>query len=154
MPNIDTLFPSRWLKASDLQGREPAVTIKEVKYEPVGQAKEMKAVVYFQNVRKGLVLNKTNANRITQIAGSGITEEWVGVQIKLFSTSVEYQGEPTEAIRIRPVNPARQNPLRPAEAFAPHPPPARPVPPPAARDDLFEGQAPDSEPLTDEDIPF
>jgi len=150
MPNIETLFPSRWLKASDLQGKEPVVTVKTVKYEPVGQKQEMKAVVYFERVAKGLVLNKTNANRITQIAGSGVTEEWAGVQIKLFATMVEFQGEPTEAIRIRPVKASKTNGLRPAEVLPSFTAPA--PKPPVQADDIF-GEPP-REPGDDDDIPF
>src|SRR5262249_49105138 len=112
--NINDYFPSKYLKASDLKGREPVVTIRAVNYEPVGQAKQMKPVVYFAKVEKGLVLNKTNATRITQIAGSGVIEEWIGVQIKLYATQVEFQGELTDAIRIKPPQPSRTNHLRPA----------------------------------------
>lgn len=154
MPNINDYFPSKYLKASDLKGREPVLIIKVVKYEPVGQAKQMKAVVYFEKVEKGLVLNKTNANRITQIAGSGVTEEWPGVSIKLYATQVEFQGEPTDAIRIRPVRPSNLNPLRPAAE------------PPSTRaqqalgdmmpsSDAFDSTPdPDRQPITDDDIPF
>jgi len=152
VPNIQDFFPSRYLKASDLRGREPVLIIKAVKYEAVGQAKQMKAVVYFERVEKGLVLNKTNANRITQISGSGVTEEWIGVSIKLFATQVEFQGELTDAIRIRPPQPSRTNPLRPA-----------PIPPeaPAQLDSMMPSSDAFSDAgiesareTTDDDIPF
>src|SRR5262245_59123705 len=153
MPNINDYFPSKYLKASDLKGREPVLVIKTTKYEPVGQARQMKAVVYFERVEKGLVLNKTNANRITQISGSGVTEEWVGVSIKLFATQVEFQGELTDAIRIRPPQPSRTNALRPA-----------PIPPeaPAQLDSMMPSSdafsdadvEPARETLSDDDIPF
>lgn len=154
MPNINDYFPSKYLKASDLKGREPVVTIKEVVYEPVGQAKQMKAVVLFKETQKGMVLNKTNANRITQIAGSGVTEEWRGVQIKLYSTQVEFQGEPTDAIRVKPVNASRQNALRPADALPSF---SAPAPAAAPTGDIFSDGTtpdPDRQPLTDDDIPF
>ena len=153
MPNVNDYFPSKYLKASDLKGREPVLTIRAVNYEPVGQAKQMKGVVYFQKVEKGLVLNRTNANRITQIAGSGVTEEWVGVQIKLYATSVEFQGEPTDAIRVRPPNASRTNSVRPAEVMPNFPPKAAPA---APEPDIFSDSEPDPDrqPLTDDDIPF
>ena len=153
--NINDLFPSRWLKAADLKGREPVLTIRKVAYEPVGQAKTMKAIVYFERVEKGLVLNKTNATRIVQIAGSGVIEEWVGVQIKLYSTQVEFQGDLTDAIRIRPVTASKHNPLRPAEALptAKRQEPDTPMP---TQDPFADSPASDADegPLTSDDIPF
>lgn len=147
MGNINDYFPSRWLKAADLKGKEPVVVISAVKREAVGSKQDMKPCVYFKNVQKALVLNKTNANRITQIAGSGITEDWIGVSVKLYSTQVEYQGELTDAIRIKPVQASKQNPLRPA-----------PQTPAGAFDDAVADTVPDPDrqPLEtgDDDIPF
>lgn len=103
MPNINDAFPSNYIKASDLQGREVIVTIDRVDFEPVGREKEMKAVVYFMNKTKGIVLNKTNAKKIIEISGSAITEEWRGTQIKLYPTETEYAGETVDCIRVKPV---------------------------------------------------
>ena len=36
-PNINDAFPSNYLKASDLQGREVIVTIDRVDFEPVAK---------------------------------------------------------------------------------------------------------------------
>lgn len=131
MPNIQDAFPSKYLKASDLNGREPIVTIKGVKYEAVGRDKEMKAVVYFKGKDKGIVLNKTNATKITKIVGSSETDDWRGHQIKLYSTETEFGGETVECIRIKPAT--------------------APPPPPEPDDDR---DSDDDEPLTDDDIPF
>ena len=73
--NINGAFPSNFIKAADLQGSEPIVTIKSVEFEPVGQEKEMKPVVYFVNKEKGMVLNKTNANTIATLTGTFETED-------------------------------------------------------------------------------
>jgi hypothetical protein len=103
MPNIGDAFPSKFLKASDLKGKPAKVTISKVVFEPVGQTKEMKAVVYFKGAQKGLVLNKTNSNRIVAIIGSPITEEWPGHPITIYPTDTEYQGESVECIRVKTV---------------------------------------------------
>jgi len=115
VPNANEFFPSKYLKAADLKGKEPVLIIREVNYEPVGQQKQMKMVIYFRGHEKGLVCNKTNCSRIIQIAGSAMTEEWVGVQIKLYSTEVEFQGQVMDGIRIRPPKASKTNPLRPAQ---------------------------------------
>lgn len=99
--NIQDAFPSKFLKASDLQGMEPIVTIDQVKYEPVGKDKEMKAVLYFKGKEKGLVLNKTNANKITELLQSGITEEWQGQRVRLFATETQFGGDMVDCIRVK-----------------------------------------------------
>lgn len=138
MPNINDAFPSKFLKASDLKGTEPVCVIDKVLFEPVGQSKEMKAVVYFVGKAKGLVLNKTNATRIVQLSGSGITEEWPGTRIKLYGSVTTFEGDEVECIRIR------QN-----TGALPKAPPALPPPPPPPADmDTFSG------PVDADEIPF
>lgn len=100
--NINNAFPSNYLKASDLGENQPVVTIDRVEVEAVGRDKEMKPVVYFIGKQKGIVLNKTNAKKIADIAGSPNTEDWNGVQVKLYATEVEFAGEQVEAIRVKP----------------------------------------------------
>lgn len=119
MPNINDAFPSKFLKASDLHGSEPIVTIDRVDFEPVGRDREMKAVVYFKGKQKGIVLNKTNANKIAAIAQSALTEDWEGVAIKLYATETEFGGETVECIRVKPA--AKATPRQAAPAPRPVP---------------------------------
>lgn len=141
MPNINDAFPSNYLKASDIRGKEPIVTIDRVEFEPVGRQREMKAVVYFKGKEKGIVLNKTNATKITSISGSAITEEWDGVQIKLYATETEFAGETVECIRIKPVGVSKIKHMGKPE----------PPPPPPPLDDEDDS---DAHGLDDDDIPF
>lgn len=138
MPNINDAFPSNYLKASDLQGKEALVTIDRVEFEAVGREREMKAVVYFQGKQKGIVLNKTNAKKIIEISGSALTEEWHGTQIKIYPTETEFGGETVDCIRIKPVGRSVMGRMTPT-------PPAKPVTVP--EDDHRA-------PLTDDEIPF
>lgn len=101
MPNIADAFPSKYLKAGDLQGAEPIVSIDHVAFEEVGRDKDKKAVLYFRGKEKGLVLNKTNANKITQLAGTGITEEWEGFKLKLYATETQFAGDTVDCIRVK-----------------------------------------------------
>lgn len=96
--NINNAFPSTYLKAADLQGRRANVTIENVQFEDIGG--DEKPVVYFQNKSRGMVLNKTNANMIAEIANSTETDEWPGVKICLYATKVDFQGRRVDAIRV------------------------------------------------------
>lgn len=101
MPHVNEMFPSPYIRASDLGGQQPVVTIDRVAMEPVGQDRQMKPVLYFEGKSKGMVLNKTNSKKIAEIVGSADTDNWSGVQIKLYATEVEFQGETMEGIRVR-----------------------------------------------------
>jgi len=122
MPNINEAFPSNYLKASDLKGNQAVVTIDRVEFEPVGRDREMKAVIYFIGKNKGVVLNKTNARKITEISGSALTEEWHGVAVVLYPTETEFGGEVVDCIRIKSVAKGAQK----MQKMTPAPPPVAP----------------------------
>jgi len=117
--NINQAFPSKYLRAADLDGGDLVVTIKEVTVEDVGtqQKKDRKPVVYFAGRDKGMVLNKTNAAMITTIAKSENTEDWTGVKIRLITAEVEYQGTLTMALRVRAPFKPGATPPSPASAI-------------------------------------
>ena len=121
MPNIEEAFPSQFLRACDLKGATTTVTIEKVLYELVGRERETKPVVYFVGKTKGVVLNKTNARKITELAGSGITEEWTGVAIALYPTETEFSGEMVDCIRVKaaPRGSQAKIPLAPPALVAP-----------------------------------
>lgn len=91
-------FPSNYLRATDLKGKQPVVTIDKVVLETIG--KDSKLVVYFKGTDKGLVLNKTNANGISDLLGTDETDDWAGKKIKLVTAMVEYQGRRVPAVRV------------------------------------------------------
>lgn len=95
---ISEAFPSNYLKAADLQGRNALVKIDRAEYEMIGQDKKM--VLYFQGKEKGMVCNKTNANNIAHLYGEE-TDDWRGHEIVLFEAMVDYQGKTVPAIRVR-----------------------------------------------------
>jgi hypothetical protein len=98
---IGDVFPSNYLKASDLNGASVPVTIDHVAVEQVGREKDARPVLYFVGKSKGVVLNKTNARKVTELAGTDETDDWAGVQIVLFAAMVEFQGDTVESIRIK-----------------------------------------------------
>ena len=103
MPNIHELFPSKFLKAHDLQGKTPTVTIDRVGVEQVrGKVKvDTKPVLYFRGHTKGMLINKTNAQSVATIARSPLTEAWAGVAITLYATTATFGTETHDVIRIK-----------------------------------------------------
>lgn len=122
--NVDELYPSKYLSAADLQGKEPTVTITQMTMEKMTDGQN-KPCIFVNNRPKGIVLNKTNAMSIASMYGKN-TDSWIGKKIKLVKVWTDFQGKPVEAIRIvQPGVDTMQE--RGFEAQAPAaPPPARP----------------------------
>lgn len=91
-------FPSQYIKASDLGGREIRVTMANVEREKIGT--DNKLVLYFKGKQKGLVLNKTNAGTIGDAYGDD-TDDWFEQPLILFSVKTDYQGKVVDATRCR-----------------------------------------------------
>jgi len=148
--DINDAFPSKYLKASDLQGRQPTVTIDRIIIEEVGKDKDRRPCIYFQGKEKGIVLNKTNATNIGASYGSN-TDAWVGRPVTLFTVWTDFNGQSVEAIRVRPAaqqpqaqQPVqqqapnfRQAPQQPVPAHFDNPPPHTSAPPFAGDDVPF-----------------
>jgi len=102
---IASIRNTRFLKQDDV---DPAlvVTIKCIKDENVGMDdtdKNIKAIVYFEELEPGLVLNWTNAQVIANICGSEDMDEWHGHRIEIYDDpTVMYAGKLVGGIRIRP----------------------------------------------------
>lgn len=106
-------FPSKTLKAADLKGKEPKLTIANVVREKIGD--DAKMVVYFEGKDKGVVLNKGNSNTIADAYGDD-TDGWLGHDVILFAVWTEYQGKPVQGLRFRiptarDVAPRRPDPI-------------------------------------------
>lgn len=121
------IFPGKSLKAEDLNGVEPVVTIERVTTQTFDDGSK-KPVIHFQGKEKTLVCNKTNWNAIVEITGEEDSDNWTGQRIKLIVAKVDFQGKRVPAIRV-------EAPPRAATR------PTAPPPPPV-------------EPINDDDIPF
>lgn len=102
---ISAAFPSDYLKAADLAGRNIRVTMSHVEMKDIGD--DHKPVLYFVGKEKGIVLNKTNSNNIGAAYGDE-TDAWKGKDIVLYPAMVDFQGRSVEAIRVRPPNAAER----------------------------------------------
>lgn len=100
--NINKAFPSKYLKVSDLDDVDVTCTIVRIALEDVGQGDEMpKPVIYFEELHKGLVCNKTNATTIAKFYGDD-TNEWLGRRITLWTNhDVQFMNDIVSAIRVR-----------------------------------------------------
>ena len=111
MPNINDMFPSKYLKASDVGDTDLALTIVAVDEETIGKGSDadIKSVVYFSETPKGMVLNKTNAKAIASLYGDE-SDDWAGNKIRLYATEVDFKGEQMLAllVRLRAPQPAKK----------------------------------------------
>lgn len=103
MGHYRLMYPSEYLNAADLQGKEVAATIEKVALEDVpgtDGAKKKKPVVYFKGAHKRLPLPKTCAKVIAQKFGSD-TDKWVGQKVTLYPTECMAFGQMVECVRIK-----------------------------------------------------
>ena len=99
----EEVFPSRFLKAEQLD-HDVAVTIKTVVMEDVydDKAKEevRKPVCYFNNMAKGVLLNKTNWAALVEAYGDE-SDQWTGKPVTLTTIEVKAFGDIVQAIRLK-----------------------------------------------------
>jgi hypothetical protein len=110
--HFDLLFPSKYLKAGDLRGKEVTVVIDDIdpRHELMGAGgrKDTKPLLYLRTpsgrkLDKGLVMNKTNGRRILALYGPELTE-WIGKPITLRAEK-EPKSDSGEAIRVKEERP-------------------------------------------------
>jgi hypothetical protein len=97
------MYPSEYVAACDLHGKDAKMTIARVEIETVVgiDGKKMdKPAVWFEKAKKRLVLCKTNAKSIAKQHGND-TDLWVGKSIVLYPTTCMAFGQEVECIRVR-----------------------------------------------------
>jgi hypothetical protein len=95
---------SQWLKAVDLQGGKPVVTIEnaEVRENTYNGETKKQIVLTFEGKEKCLGLNVTNARRIAELTGTTDYNEWIGYKLKLFVDKTDMDGKTVDCIRVFP----------------------------------------------------
>lgn len=96
--NIENVYPSRYMNAASLE-KEVDLTFNSLVIETMPDGQE-KLVAYFNEIEKGLVINKTNLLTIDQLYGSE-TDRWLGKKISLFLIDVPTPKGMKPGIRIR-----------------------------------------------------
>lgn len=144
--NIRKAFPSKYLKAGDLDGKRVTLTIDRVEVESLGQGndQEEKPILYFVGKDKGLVLNVTNTNTIVMDIASGDeeTDNWHGLRCTLYESKTEMGGKRVPCLRIDPA-PVGAVTARTVQSPRPAPPP-----PPVQQVPADDFQ------VSDDDVPF
>ncbi len=96
---LKSYFDSPYLRASDVAGREVECTIEKINVEPV-KVGNNRPVAYFEELKKGLVVNQTRYDDLVGIFGED-TDDWIGGTVILFTKKVEYNKERVDSIRIK-----------------------------------------------------
>lgn len=91
------------------EGEEKIATIaKVVQSEKVqtAEGKSEKAVVYFRENLKPMILNVARSKAIEKVAGSPYFEDWIGIPIQLYiEHGIKAFGDVVSAVRVRPRKP-------------------------------------------------
>ena len=109
MKTVD-VFPSKYLKAEEelFDNGDVVATIKDVVLESLKsreRGEENKPVMYFKELQKGLIVNKTNWGICAKLFGSDDSDDWRGERIGLTTVDVDAFGDVVKAIRIKSQKP-------------------------------------------------
>ncbi len=129
----DDVFPSKFLKASDLASKPVVVTIEAARYEALKTLdgkEQQKIVLYFVGSQESRCRSMvTNFSAVIDAVGEDDTDRWPGKQIELYASTTQMSGKTVPCIRIRP--PAQRQLPKLQQASAPpstvdeaNPPPA------------------------------
>lgn len=100
------VFPSKYLKAEDdlFDAGDVTATIKEVVLESLKsreRGEENKPVMYFKELPKGLIVNKTNWGICAKLFGSDDSDDWLNERLLMTTVDVDAFGDVVRAIRIK-----------------------------------------------------
>jgi hypothetical protein len=106
MADINSQFPSKYLRATDLGDDAVLVTIDRVVPEVIKNTQtgrdEQKPAIYFHEFpNKPLILNKTNAKKISTLLKTGETDDWPQQQIQIFATETQFGADTVPCIRVK-----------------------------------------------------
>jgi len=96
--NINDAFPSKYVKASDLQNMAHLVEIAGCQMEEIGD--DNRPVLYLVGKPKGVVLNKTRGSVLSDAFGPE-TMGWVGQKIEIYPDTTMYKGAVTPCCSLR-----------------------------------------------------
>ncbi|HEX5424873.1 MAG TPA: hypothetical protein VFW94_15100 [Candidatus Acidoferrales bacterium] len=103
MPSINDIFGGTTLKAEDIKGKDPTITIENVAAEDFTENGKVKRKlrIFIRGAKKQLICNATNARRIAHLYGEDYSQ-WGGNAIQLRVEMVDFGGKVTDGIRVYP----------------------------------------------------
>ena len=113
---VSELIVSKYLAKTDFD-EDQVATIKKVQMEELGRddQKEEKAILYFREYPKGMVLNNTSLKVLAQAYGDDV-DGWTGKQVTIYvDPNVSFGGKVVGGLRLRPM---KSKPAKPAAAAA------------------------------------
>lgn len=104
--DYDQLFPGRFLKSGEFQGKDVTLTIADIRIESLPSDKggeRDKAIVTFKETKKELVLNRTNGECVKAMFGRRAKPDWIGKRVTFWPAPYtdSFTGEVGTAIRVR-----------------------------------------------------
>jgi hypothetical protein len=111
---ISQHFGGSFLTGDDLGGRTYKLQLGGVHIEQFDDGEKL--ILAFQNARKSLVLNKTNASTLAAVLGDD-SEGWYGAWVEAFTVPVNFNGKMFQGVRLRvierPAVPQQRQPTMP-----------------------------------------
>jgi hypothetical protein len=95
---------AKYLKKEDIPSpvNTSILWIKEEEVTAPGKGTETRLVLYFDGLKKGLVLNETNAQALAEITGTDDYEQWSDIPIQIYTDpDVTFGKKKVGGIRIR-----------------------------------------------------
>jgi len=113
--HLELVYPSEYVKAADLKGRDVTIIIADVTRENlvmVGGKRDRKAVIHMrarkadgspgQMLGKRWVVGKTVLRQIGAATKSNVMDEWIGREVTIYPTTCRgKEGKEVECIRVR-----------------------------------------------------
>ena len=113
---LSDMFPRKYMRGDDLQGREFSLTIDRIEQETVFNQKkntaEKKWVLYFVGAKKGLILNWTLGSQIDAATGSrDDSTAWLGKVVVAYPQKIKVAGQRHTVVRIKAAGQAATLPV-------------------------------------------
>ena len=103
--NWNEYFPPKYERATDWNAPRQ-LTFTRIVTEKMRDGSQ-KPVAYFKETSKGFVLNKTNVEFLKTLSRSDNPDDCCGLVVILAPVEIEFNGEPTKALRFRKVPPGQ-----------------------------------------------
>lgn len=108
--HLELLYPSEYVKAADLKGKEVTVVISYARWENLvmqGGKRDRKVALVLQSVggkplEKRWIVGKTVLRQIGGVVGNPLVSAWGGQRVTLYPTTCRgADGKTVECIRVR-----------------------------------------------------